>query len=104
MKKIFFWVVVFTHMAQISVAQNTFPISGNVGVGIVSPSVPLDVMGTVKIQSSNNNYILISVPEIGIEGEIQVNETNFFTQELEIKGWFSVSPEAYLCQVRLILQ
>ena len=63
----------------------------------------VDLLSKAKV-ISNNNYILISVPEIGIEGEIQVNEINFFTQELEIKGWFSVRPEAYLCQVRLILQ
>lgn len=63
----------------------------------------IDILSKAKV-ITNNNYILISVPEIGIEGEIQVNETNFFTQELEIKGWFSVNPEAYLCQVRLILQ
>jgi hypothetical protein len=43
-------------VAQINFAQNHIESTGNVGIGIIAPSVPLDVMGTVKIQSSNNNY------------------------------------------------
>ncbi|MNQ47939.1 hypothetical protein D3C85_617980 [compost metagenome] len=43
-------------ITQLNFAQNTLNPSGNVGIGISSPSVPLDVMGTVKIQSSNANY------------------------------------------------
>ncbi len=69
----------------------------------VKKQYEIDLLSKAKV-ITNNNYILISVPELGIEGEIQVNETSFFTQELEIKGWFSVSPEAYLCQARLVLQ
>ena len=68
----------------------------------VKKQYEIDLLSKAKVVS-NNNYILISVPELGIEGEIQVNETNFFTQEIEIKGWFSVNPEAYLCQVRLVI-
>jgi predicted transcriptional regulator len=69
----------------------------------VKKQYEIDILSKARV-ISNNNYVLISVPELGIDGEIQVNEINFFTQELEIKGWISVNPEAYLCQVRLILQ
>lgn len=69
----------------------------------VKKQYEIDILSKARV-ISNNNYILISVPELGIDGEIQVNEINFFSQELEIKGWISVNPEAYLCQVRLILQ
>ncbi len=54
MRKIFLLLGLF--VAQINFAQNHIESTGNVGIGIIAPSVPLDVMGTVKIQSSNSNY------------------------------------------------
>ncbi|MHC0446387.1 hypothetical protein ACWA1F_13335 [Flavobacterium sp. 3-218] len=54
MKKISLLFIVF--VVHVNFAQNRLESSGNVGIGTNDPSVPLDVIGTVKIQSSNSNY------------------------------------------------
>jgi hypothetical protein len=41
---------------SLSFGQNTFPASGNVGIGTTNPADKLDVKGAAFIQSTNNNY------------------------------------------------
>jgi hypothetical protein len=57
MKKLFtfLFIVAFTLPTFNGIAQtNTFPASGNVGIGTTNPSVKLDVVGGISIQSNNN--------------------------------------------------
>lgn len=62
----------------------------------------IDVFSKGKVMS-DNNYVLISIPELGIEGQLQYNEINFSHDKISIRGWLSVSPESYLCQARFSL-
>ncbi len=64
-------------------AQNTFPSSGNVGIGTTSPGTTLDVVGSVRASSDvipgNNGVIRSIVPLATFGGEVFVNSTSWQT-------------------------
>ena len=61
-------------------AQNTFPATGNVGIGTTSPAYPLDINGTVRAA----NFILSSGGTFSIDAS-QINRTDGFV-ELQYGG------------------
>jgi hypothetical protein len=50
--KVFIGVLIATVTPQFLFAQNTFPVSGNVGVGTSTPSERLDVNGDMVVNAS----------------------------------------------------
>jgi hypothetical protein len=56
-------------------AQNTFPSSGNVGIGTTVPQSPLDVNGIGRFTSFNNSLTTGSGVEIGYTGSTGVIQT-----------------------------
>ncbi|ATP58019.1 hypothetical protein CPT03_16875 [Pedobacter ginsengisoli] len=50
---------------------NTFPPSGNVGIGTATPTEPLEINGNIKIGIAANNYIQIGGGSAGTGGYIQ---------------------------------
>ncbi|TDQ11557.1 hypothetical protein [Pedobacter metabolipauper] len=56
MKKLYV-LIMLTLLFKASIAQNTFPTSGNVGVGTTSPTSALHIIGKTKMQ---NNLKLFS--------------------------------------------
>jgi hypothetical protein len=50
--KVFMVVLIATTIPQFLFTQNTFPVSGNVGVGTSTPSERLDVNGDMVVNAS----------------------------------------------------
>lgn len=59
MKKITLLLVALS--AQINSAQNTFPLTGNVGIGITTPEAKLHVYGDIYSTNSSNEGGAISL-------------------------------------------
>lgn len=66
--KDFFFLLCFLGIARVSLAQNTFPSSGNVGIGTISPGAKLDIYnGDVQLTEQSNIARTITMQRSGSE-------------------------------------
>jgi len=86
MKKTLFILFILSAVSKITSAQNTFPSSGNVGIGTTTPATALDVNGAISVKGINvNDTQVISVPSDG---------TYVIASGNRIKGTYTLSFEA----------
>jgi len=86
MKKTLFILCSALVLSKITYAQNTFPTTGNVGIGTTTPATALDVNGAISIKGMNvNDTQTISVPTDG---------TYVIASGARIKGTYTVTFEA----------
>lgn len=88
MKTMFLFSFLFISFKFCAAQTNTFPSSGNVGIGTTSPSAKLDVNGDFKV---NSGAIFSGAIYDTYIGQSYGNAVNFgYNANAEINGWIII--------------
>ncbi len=85
--------IIFT--IQINIAQNTFPLNGNVGVGIINPEANLDVVGNGRfstgiLTSAENSFEKVFSSAVDFENTIANSAVDIRLGNLSFWGYIEI--------------
>lgn len=79
-------VLIFSSTAQLTIAQNTLPASGNVGIGTTTPASALDVKGSSTMETIRITDSAVFEDPVRIKDSLNVESKLTVEQDVKIMG------------------